>query len=81
MLSDAEISRELLRIRYSPSRERYARRAPSVNGIAVQVGITREYLFRLIRTRYIPPNLREKLSDALTSERIVGARGDVRGAS
>jgi hypothetical protein len=74
MLSDAEIIRRLRTIRHSPSRERYARRAPSINGIAKAAGISREYLFRLLKGEPIGSPAREKLSLVLTSERMNGGK-------
>lgn len=47
MLSDAEILRRLRAIRFSPRAERLARRAVSMRGIALDTGLSREFLHRV----------------------------------
>ena len=66
MLSDAEIVRRLRAIRLSPASERYARRAPSMNGIAVAAGISREHVHAISNgTARLARRSRECLSKAL----------------
>ena len=74
MLSDKEIIQRLKAVRYSSSSERYARRATSINGIAKAAGISREYLFRLLKGEPIGSPAREKLSLVLTSEWMNGGK-------
>jgi hypothetical protein len=65
MLSDEEIVRRLREIRLSPRRERYARRAPSMNALAVETGITREHIHKLTSgTKGLGPLSRIRLSAA-----------------
>ena len=47
LLSREEILRRLRTIRFSSRRERLARRALSLNHVAVEAGLTREYLHML----------------------------------
>jgi hypothetical protein len=68
MLSDEEILRRLRAIRFSPTHLRNARKAPSMNGLATKVGLTREWLFRLTSGAPIGPETRSKLSAAFTSD-------------
>jgi hypothetical protein len=77
MLTDDEIRRRLREIRFSPVADRYARRAPSMNGIAKAAGVARENLHRIVNGATIWPGQREKLSrffscDPLTGERSRG---------
>ena len=66
MLSDDEILRRLKTIRHSPSFERNARRATSMNGIATASGLSREYLHRLANgSERLGPRAREALSRVL----------------
>ena len=75
MLSDAEIVRRLRAIRLSPASERYARRAPSMNGIAVAAGINRVHVHDIASGKArLGRRSRECLSRALT-ELVVGQAG------
>lgn len=46
MLSDNEILRRLKAIRFSSRTERAARRATSIRGLAIETGLSREFLHR-----------------------------------
>ena len=66
MLSDAEIVRRLRAIRLSPASERYARRAPSMSGIAVAAGINRQHVHDIASGKArLARRSREGLSRAL----------------
>jgi hypothetical protein len=64
-LSDIEIVQELKRLRHSSQLERNARRAPSINDLAVRTGITRAWLYEIMRTGRVGRRSRQPLSKAL----------------
>jgi hypothetical protein len=68
MLSDQDIIRQLRAIRYSSTRERNARRLPSVNALAKAAGLARPYLFEITNTGRLGTVARAKLTRALTSQ-------------
>ena len=66
-LTKAEIVRRLRIIRHSSRTERYARRAPSMNGIALAAGLSREFIHKIAEgTRLPSPRAVDALSRALT---------------
>ncbi len=67
MLPVAEIVRRLRIIRHSPQAERYARRIPSMNGVATAAGLSREFIHKIAEGTRVPsPRAAAALSDALT---------------
>ena len=67
MLSDNEILRRLRAVRFSSQFERCARRATSLRGIAIESGLTREYLHLLSAgKRRLGERARVALSDTLS---------------
>jgi hypothetical protein len=65
-LPDDEIIRRLRMIRYSSRHERQARRAPSIRAVALQAGIRKDHLYRLLSgRRHLTDRLRQGLSLAL----------------
>ena len=80
ILSDHEIIRRLRTVRHSSQDERNARRAPSINAIATRAGLTREAVYRIIRTGSLGTKSRAGLSFAFaTCELRFGVR--LKGAS
>jgi plasmid maintenance system antidote protein VapI len=72
-MDDNEILRRLRKVRYGSARERYARRALSINAIAVQAGYSREYVHRIIAgTVPLSPAAAERLNHVL---KLVTERG------
>lgn len=68
MLSDEEIVRRLTIIRFSPTSERNARRAPSINGTATEAGLSRQSLFRIINGTKFGKHARTALSRVLENQ-------------
>ena len=66
-LTDAEIIRGLKAVRHSCQTERLAKRIPSMKALAASVGVSREYLYQVLRgERELTFNLRAKLSEFLS---------------
>lgn len=76
-MTDEEIFRRLRAIRFSPVTERNARRAPSINALAKQAGLSREVVYEVIRTSHLGRNARARLTSALTCEENNRARSGV----
>ena len=71
MLSDEEIVRGLKAVRHSCQTERLAKRIPSMKALAASIGVSREYLYQVLRgERELTFNLRAKLSEFLSCEQI-----------
>ena len=66
MLSDQEIIRRLKTIRFSSASERNARRAPSINAIAKQAGLSRKALYEVTTTGRLGSIARGKLTRVMT---------------
>lgn len=69
MLSDDEILRRLRAIRFSPSHLRNARKAPSINALAAQAGLSRKALYAAANTGEMGATVRAKLIGAMTCHR------------
>jgi hypothetical protein len=67
-MTDEQVLRRLRAIRFSPARERNARRSLSINAIAKRAGLARPYLFEIISTGRIGSIARDKLIPVLTSQ-------------
>ena len=64
MLSDQAILKHLRAIRYSPSIERNARRALSINGLATQAGLSRCHLHDIAAGRRpLGPIVKQRLAN------------------
>lgn len=74
MLSDDEIRRKLLELRHSPVADRLARRAPSINALAIAAGLAPEHLFRIALGQPLGPKSRVQLSRVLSHDTITGER-------
>ena len=66
MLSDQEIIRRLKAIRFSSTRERNARRAPSINAIGRQAGLSRKVIYEVTNTGRLGSIARAKLAPVIT---------------
>jgi hypothetical protein len=77
MLSDQEIVRRLRAIRHSPASLRNARKAPSINAIALRADLSRNAVYVVASTGRVGPNARPKLVAALTCHETDRARSGV----
>jgi hypothetical protein len=64
-MTDEEIVRQLKTVKHSSQHERNARRATSINDLAVRTGITRAWLYEIMRTGRVGRRSRQPLSKAL----------------
>lgn len=68
MLSDQEIIRRLRAIKFSPTMDRYARRAPSLSAIIRAADLTKQQVYAIIAGREgLGPKSRSRLQQVLTS--------------
>jgi hypothetical protein len=72
MLSDEDIVRKLRIICHSSRSERYARRATSINGIALAAGLNRRQLYRIVNGEPIGDRARVGLSRVLSCDVLTG---------
>ena len=77
MISDAEIIRRVRAIRFSSPTERNARRAPSINALAKQAGLSRKVVHEVAITGHLGSISRAKLSRVMTCHDVDGARSRV----
>ena len=71
-LSDAEIIRRLRAVRHSSRIKRNARRAPSINALADQAGLTRAMLYEILKTGRLGPKSRKGLTIAFQTCQVGG---------
>ena len=70
MLSDDEIVRRVRAIRFSSTRERNARRAPSINALAKKAGLSRKVVYEITNTGHLGSIARAKLNRIVTCYEI-----------